>query len=153
MRFERGERNDPRFLVRGTTRVGYGKDMSPRSIAVAAFAILSIACVRPAAAAPTAPIGDPDVSAVNRRLATLVAEPSRPRGIQAGVMLAPGRSIALAPTNVGSFFLSPAVLSLAARFAKAEHLLHFQGRNGLDANLWGALNGGKGIRFRYVVRF
>ena len=127
--------------------------MSARIIAVAAFAILTIACLRPAAAAPTSPIGDPNVNVVNRRLATLVAAPSRQQAVQAGTMLAPNRAVVLAPANAGSFFLSPAVLSLAARFSKAEHLLHFQGRNGLDANLWGAFDGGKGIRIKYVVRF
>jgi hypothetical protein len=69
----------------------------------------------------------------------------------------PGAAVQSAPLELvsrpgRSLLLSPAVLSIASRFTKAERLLHFQSR-GLDANLWGALNGGRGVKINYVIRF
>ena len=116
------------------------------TVATVAFAAPAYASSTPQAPGSAAP----QMTEVNRRLAAIVVTPVR-TGRQTAQ--APGPS-ALQPSasRSPSSILTPALINAAARFTKAEHLLHFQG-HGLDANFWGAFNGGRGVHVRYVIHF
>ncbi len=105
----------------------------------------------PAFGSPTQAVaGEPTVTVVNQRLASLVATeqpPSRQPGIRVNN---PGARFA-AVTEAKPFHLAPLLLELAGRYNRAERLLHFQS-NGFDANFWGVVGGGR-VRLRYSVKF
>jgi len=93
---------------------------------------------------------DPSVMALNRQLASL-AQSSAMR--KPSAVARPGASAsAFVPERGKGLSLSPAILGIAAHFTKAERLLHFQS-HGLDANLWGAFNGGRGMKVQYSFKF
>jgi hypothetical protein len=97
---------------------------------------------------PAVGTADAQVSTVNRRLAALVTAPNA-RAAQPR----PGMpAIAVQPPGQASRLIAPALLEAAARFTKAERLLHIQS-HGLDANFWGAFTGGRGMRVRYIIKF
>ena len=122
-----------------------------RRVAVIAFTIASLALGTPAFAAPAVDSpNDAQISELNRHLAAMVVVP---HPVRAGLAGRPAGVPAFAPsTNSSSRLLTPALLNAAAHFTKAEHLLHYQA-HGLDANFWGAFNGGRGMHVRYVIHF
>lgn len=121
------------------------------AVLVAVVAVAFVGFASPSVAGPAPEGSDPSVSVVNRHLATLLAPPPRQRP-SAGVVQAGAPGLMTRPTNNASALFSPAILSIVSHFTKAEHLLHFQS-HGLDANLWGALNGGPGVKIRYSFKF
>jgi hypothetical protein len=125
------------------------------AVLAAVTAIALSGAAAPSLAGPVPPASEPNVAnvsnvALNRHLATLAASPSRQRP-PSGVAAA-GFGLNTGPKTSPSMILSPAILSIVSRFTKAEHLLHFKS-HGLDANLWGALNGGPGVKIRYSIKF
>jgi len=115
-------------------------------VTVIAVAFLTLAS--PSMAGPVPMGSDPSVT-LNRQLATL-AQAGTIRKASPGERPVAGAS-AFAPVRGKGLSLSPAILSIAAHFTKAERLLHFQS-HGLDANFWGALSGGR-VKLQYSVKF
>lgn len=93
---------------------------------------------------------DARVTEVNQHLAALVATPQRPSGASQRTTGLP--STTAVPNRSSTMILTPALIHAAARFTKAEHLLHYQA-HGFDADFWGAFNGGRGMHVRYVIHF
>jgi hypothetical protein len=105
----------------------------------------------PSVAGPAPQGSDPSVSAINRQLTALAQSPPSQR-VPLGARPAAVPAAGAAPVRGKSLLLSPAILNLAAHFTKAERLLHFQS-HGLDANFWGAFNGGRGMKVQYTFKF
>ncbi len=123
-----------------------------RRVLALAFSIACLALRAPALAAPPPGATDSDarVSALNNRLQAIATTTRQPHG---GFSQQPAGAPAFAqPTSASARLLAPALLNAAARFTTAERLLHFQS-HGLDANFWGAFNGGRGMHVRYVIHF
>jgi hypothetical protein len=135
----------------------YSLEMNLRIASVAGLTAALLATATYPQVALAAPTGsDQDVSTLNRHLATLVDVPGRehPAPAAAATSQAPAATpipeLGQKPTQ--AWQLTPAILAWATRYTHAERLLHFQS-HGLDANLWGAFNGGRGVRIKYVIRF
>lgn len=116
----------------------------------AAVIVVAVACTAKAFGAPGS--GDPNVTELNRHLATLATQPAQSKAFESGAapMLASPSNLSQRRANL--LLLSPTILNLAARYSKAERLLHFQS-HGFDANFWGALSSGRSIKLRYAIRF
>jgi hypothetical protein len=143
--------------LRRWSRTFLGIDTTDMSFRIASVAGLTAAMLatypQGALAAPTG--SDQDVSTLNRHLAVLVEAPGRERPASAVTAQAPAAPEILLQSGqkpTQPWQLTPAILAWATRYTHAERLLHFQ-THGLDANLWGALNGGRGVRIKYVIRF
>jgi len=103
-----------------------------------------------AASAAVAPVTGPDVASVNRHLAALIVAPSRQRPLVANHPATTANFAA--PRTSPARLLSPALLDIVSRYTKAEHLLHFKG-HGWDANFWGAIANGPGVKVHYTIKF
>jgi hypothetical protein len=104
--------------------------------------------------APT-PTGD-SIIVLNHQIASMILTanaqitvqpvgPPRPTAVQ---RLSPRSAV-----NQGKpdWLSNPTFLLMAARFTSAERILHFR-HAGFDANFWGIVNRGRGIRVRFFVR-
>src|ERR1700692_1829488 len=123
--------------------------MSIRAVILAAVIVsLPIWNQSIASAAPT-PTGDPLV-ALNQQIATMIRPAIAPRPIQPLGLArhSPFEGFSPRPAvdqRQQNWLSNPTFLSIAARFTSAERILHYR-YAGFDANLWGVLNRGRGIR-------
>lgn len=131
--------------------------MGVRAFTTAAFAAAAIAFASAPAFAGSLPAtaGDASVAALNAHLATLVvtaqaqAQPQSRAAARASKG-APGARFANV-AHARPVHLAPFLLELAGRYDRAERLLHYRS-HGFDANLWGAVGGGR-VKFSYGVKF
>jgi hypothetical protein len=121
------------------------------AVLVAVIAVALVGFVAPSVAGPAPQGSDPSVSAVNRTLAALAVSPGS-QSVPLGVRPPAVPATAPASGHAKSLLLSPAIMTIAAHFTKAERLLHFQS-HGIDANFWGAFNGGRGMKVQYTFKF
>lgn len=126
--------------------------MFARSAALVAVMIVAIAC--PSLAADTRSGPDPSVGTINRHLETIVDVSST---THAAASEQPGPPVNIGVTGIHQRpapppLFGPTIMSMVAHFNSAERILHFK-THGLDANLWGVFNGGRGINVKYSVRF
>jgi hypothetical protein len=104
--------------------------------------------------APT-PTGD-SILVLNQQIATMILPTTAPRPLQP---LGAARHYpleGLSPRTAvdhskPDWLSSPSLLSIATRFTSAERILHYR-HAGFDANFWGVLNRGRGIRVRFFFR-
>jgi hypothetical protein len=129
--------------------------MSIRAVVLAAV-IMSCPTWKKSSASPApTPTGD-SMLVLNQQIATMLRPtvaptPGQPPG-QARRSPFEGFSPRVAADRRQPDWLSsPTLLSIAARFTSAERILHYQ-HSGLDANFWGVLNRGRGIRVRFFIR-
>ena len=92
------------------------------------------------------------VTEVNQHLAALVETPQRSSGASSQRATGLPSTAAVPNRSATTQILTPALIHAAARFTKAERLLHYQA-HGLDADFWGAFNGGRGMHVRYIIHF
>ncbi len=101
---------------------------------------------------------DHQLASINRRLSSLAAqpgvEPSRPLRDQVAPAQPP---LALGVQRAQSaglqaFLARPQVMHMVQYFHSVDRVMHYQG-HGVDANLWGVFNRGRGISIRFSRRF
>jgi hypothetical protein len=129
--------------------------MSIRAVILAAVIINSPIWNQSIASAAPTPAGD-SIVVLNQQIATMIHPTIAPRPVQP---LGPARHSAFegfsprlaVDQRQHDWLANPTFLSMAARFTSAERILHYR-YAGFDANFWGVLNRGRGIRVRFSVR-
>jgi hypothetical protein len=129
--------------------------MSIRAVILAAVIVSWLIWNQSIASAAPTPTGE-SIVVLNQQIATMIRPTIAPRPVQplglARHSAFDGFSPRLAVDQRQQDWLSnPTFLSIAARFTSAERILHYRNA-GFDANFWGVLNHGRGIRVRFSVR-
>lgn len=120
------------------------------AIGVTAATIIALAL--PALAEPR---DDQQLANINRRLSALTEAPAAPVPQPARVVVSPTlQTAALRPgvAQLPAFMTRPQLMRLVSHFQSVDRMMHYHSR-GLDANLWGVFNHGKGLSIKFTRTF
>jgi hypothetical protein len=123
--------------------------MFTRAVTAAAVTIIWILSVQPIAQGAPLP-ADGSIVALNRQLASMVLASPTPSPVHPALVngFLPRTAV---DQRKPQWLSNPTFLALAARFTSAERLLHYR-HSGFDANFWGIVNRGRGVRIGFSVR-
>jgi hypothetical protein len=129
--------------------------MFVRAITTTAVAIASLLIWNQSIARAAPPVGD-SIVILNHQIASMILTANAPLPVQPVVPRRPTALEEFSPRTAidhrtPDWVSNPTFLMMAARFTSAERILHFR-HAGFDANFWGVLNQGRGIRVRFFVR-
>ncbi len=130
-------------------------DLCPLCIS---FALLFAALGMPAWAADA---NTPDLSQINRKLSALATEalpatrgelPAQADSTTVRPRTLPAITVRRTQRQAPGSYVPAKLLKIAQQAQGADRLMHFRG-HGIDANLWGVLNRGRGVSVQYSVKF
>lgn len=133
--------------------------MRPLCSALVVCAALAMATSLQPVLADPAPDSD-QLAAVNRRLSALTADQDAattvaPAAEASSIHQAPALTPRISSASqraLPPFLTRPQITRLVAHFRQVDRVLHFQQR-GMDVNLWGVFNRGRGLSIKYSRTF
>ena len=129
--------------------------MFVRAVTLTAITIAWLLGNQSLARGETTQTGD-SIIVLNHQIASMIRTANAPIPVQPVGPPRPSAQQGLSPRTAvdqrkPDWLSNPTFLSMAARFTSAERILHYR-HAGFDANFWGIVNRGRGIRVRFFVR-